>query len=150
MRRDIRILLLDNQEDILNILITKGLIEEGAESFTNAKITKRGREKITKTVDVPKAFLDAFRDLYPAGHRSTESEIINTITSFSKYNPQVPLDWDKFLRAAEHYVEAKKNFAGYAKYFFDKVISGEHQFRILEYLEIADKVPVKHYGGKIL
>ncbi len=150
MRRDIMTLLLDNQEEILNILVSKGLIEEGAPSFSKAKITKEGRASTVKTVDVPKEFLESFRAIFPPGHKSTDLEIIDKITSFSKYNPQIPLEWDKFLSAAEHYVSIKGPFSGYAKYFFDKVEQGQHHFRILEYLEIVSDQPKKHYGGKVL
>lgn len=151
MRRDIKTLLLKNQEDILHLLFEKGFVDDtDLTSFTRAKLTKDGIACISSRICIPDDFLIAFRELFPKGARSTPSEIGEKITIFLNNNPNIPLDWDKFFKAAELYVQDRGAFAGYAKYFFHKTKGAEVEYRILEYLEYVDEAPKKSFGNKIL
>ena len=152
MRKEIKELLLENQSDILDLLVRKGLVQEDHGGlFSKAKLTPEGRRVTTKKlVDIPPDFINKIRDLYPVGAKGTKPDIADRIQEFFRHNPDCPQDWDKIYRAAQLYVESKREFAGYAQYFFSKTIDGNKVFRVLEYLEMLDDKPRQVYGGKIL
>jgi hypothetical protein len=152
MRKELRELVIENQAEILQLLESKGLVGSGHDGlFTKAQLTPEGK-KITqkKFVDIPPDFIPKIRDLYPIGAKGTKSDIEARIQEFFKYNPDCPQDWDRIYRAAQLFVESKKEFAGYAQYFFSKTIDGNKVFRVLEYLEMLEDKPRQIYGGKIL
>jgi len=151
MRRDIKSLLLKNQEDILKLLHEKELItDKDLTSFTRAALSAKGKALVNDRVSAPDEFIHSFRALFPKGAKNNKTEINEKINVFLRNNPDVEVDWDKFLRAAELYVSDKGSFCGYAKYFFHKTFSGEDEYRILEYLEYADTKPKSTFGTKIL
>ncbi len=151
MRRDITKLLLKTQDDIIRLWVEKGLIREDAPlSFSKAKLTRAALDLIDDQLYPPKEFLASFRALYPRGAKSNNTEITEKINIFLRNHPDIEVNWDKFLKAAELYVQDKGAFAGYAKYFFHKSYGAEEEYRILEYLDAVEETPVKRYGTTIL
>lgn len=145
MRKDLIKLLeiSDVEQRICSVLMSRGYIrvinKEKGLMYSNISLTTKAKNLVNKPLDIPEGFIKKYRYLFPAGKKSTPSEVLEKMSTIFKEYSYISNLEDTVISATERYLNTVTDvtYCEKAGNFINKQLKGNcNRSTLREYMEM--------------